>query len=271
MKTISSVFSFFKRNPFALFVLLAYLISWSIVLPTGGLLLSWGPMLGALIVVGLTQGKSGVKAWLSQVTQRSAGLGWYLLAVAIPLGITFTTVALNILLGARISPRFDLNAALRGVPLLLVVGGQWEEPGWTGYALPKMLKRFNKVPCGVLVAALVVASVRTAWHLPLMLYGHIYWSDILLTFAFQIVATWLFKSSRNGVLVVMLWHLMNNIVSGQIAMQFFAGTDWVRYFWLHAFVWSLFAMGVLVFTRSSFGRQAAPEGAGAAQTSQPLA
>jgi hypothetical protein len=266
MNTISS---FLKHNSFALFVLLAYLISWSVVLPTGGLILSWGPMLAALIVVGLTQGKTGVKAWWTQVRQHSTRLRWYLLAVAISIAITLTTVALNILLGARISPNFDWSAALRGLPLLLVVGGQWEEPGWTGYALPKLLKRFSNAPYGVLVAALVVAGVRTAWHLPLMLYGHIYWSDILLNFAYQIVVTWLFKRSNSSVLVVMLVHLMNNIVSGQIAQQFFAGPDWVRYYWLHALVWSLLAVGVLVLARSSFGRQAAPAQASAAQTSQP--
>jgi hypothetical protein len=270
MQTISSVSSFYKRNSFALFVLFAYLISWSIVLPTGGLLLSWGPMLGALIVLRLTQGKSGVKAWWGQVTQRSARLRWYGLAIAISLSVTLTTVSLNILLGAQISPHFDWSAALRGLPLLLVVGGQWEEPGWTGYALPKMLKRFSNAPYGVLVAALVVAGVRTAWHLPLMLYGHIYWSDILLNFAYQIVITWLFKRSSNSVLVVMLIHLMNNMISGQIAMQLFAGADWVRYFWLHAIVWSLLAVSVLVFARSSFGQQTAQAPAGAAQTSQPM-
>jgi hypothetical protein len=270
MQTISSVFSFFKRNPFALFVLLSYLISWSIVLPTGGLLLSWGPMLAALIVVRFTQGKNGVKALWNQVTQRNTRLRWYLLAVAISLAVTLITVSANILLGAQISPHFDWSVALRGLPLLLVTGGQWEEPGWTGYALPKMLKRFGNAPYGVLVAALVVAAVRTAWHLPLMLYGHIYWSDILLNFAYQIVVTWMFKKSRNSVLIVMLLHLMNNMISGQIAMQFFAGSDWVRYFRLHAIVWSLLAAGVLILARSSFGRQAAPATTVAAQTSQPL-
>jgi hypothetical protein len=147
------------------------------------------------------------------------------------------------LLGARISLHFDWGTALRGLPLLLVVGGQWEEPGWTGYALSKMLKHFSNAPYGVLGAALVVAAVRTVWHLPLMLYGHIYWSDILLIFAYQIVATWLFKRSKNSVLVVMLLHLMNNMISGQIAQQFFAGPDWVRYYWLYALVWSLLAVG----------------------------
>jgi hypothetical protein len=68
----------------------------------------------------------------------------------------------------------------------------------------------------------------------------------------------------------MLCHLMNNIISGQIAQQFFAGPDWVRYYWLHAIVWSLLAVAVLVLARSNFGRQAAPARAGAAQTSQPL-
>jgi hypothetical protein len=226
---MNTIFSFIKRNSFALFALLAYLISWSIARRTGGQILSWGPMLAALLVVGLTQGKTGVKDFWSRVTNHSIKLHWYAVAIVISAAVTLTTVALNILLGARISPHFDWSAALRGLPLLLVVGGQWEEPGWTGYALPKMLKRFSNAPYGALGAALVVAGVRAIWHLPLMLYGHIYWSDILVNLAYQIVVTWLFKSSRSGVLVVMLCHLLNNMISGQIAQQFFAGPDWVRY------------------------------------------
>ncbi len=75
MQTISSIFSFFKRNPFVLFVLLAYLISWSVVRRTGGWIISWGPMLADLIVLGLTQGRKSVKAWRRQVTQRRPGGG----------------------------------------------------------------------------------------------------------------------------------------------------------------------------------------------------
>jgi membrane protease YdiL (CAAX protease family) len=207
--------SFIQRNSIAIFALLAYLISWSIVLPTHGLILSWGPMLAALIVVRLTQGRTGVSNLWKRVTYRGVGLGWYILGMAIPMAITLATVGLNLSLGAKISQGFDWSASLRGLQLLLIVGGHWEEPGWTGYALPRLLKRFENTPYGAFAAALVVAGIRTAWHLPLMLYGHIYWSDILLNVAFQVIVTWLYIK-RNSVLQIMLIHLVNNCTPGQI-------------------------------------------------------
>lgn len=263
--------SFVKRHSFVTFVLLAYLLSWLVVVPTRGLLLPWGPMLAALIVVGLTEGRAGVKTWWNRVTRRGAGLRRFGLAVAIPVAITLTAAALNVLLGAPMPQDIDWTTPFRVLPVMLLVSGMWEEPGWTGYALPRLFQRFVTAPYGTLVATLILAGVRTGWHLPLMLNGHIYWSDIVSVIAVQIVYTWLFNSSRNSVLVVMLCHLVNNIIVGQFVQQFFSGADWVRFYVLLAILWSLLAMGVLVVA----GRHLAPRTSSApaevARPSQPIA
>lgn len=251
---MKTTYSFIQRNPILIFALLANLISWSIVLPTHGQIISWGPMLAALIVVRLTQGRTGLSTFLKRVAYRGAELRWYILGLSIPVCVTLAVVGLNMSLGAKMSQSFDWSTSLRGLPLLLIFGGQWEEPGWTGFALPHMLKRFENTPYGALAAALVVAGIRTAWHLPLMLYGHIYWSDILVNVAYQIVVTWLYMK-KNSALIIMLLHLENNCISGQIAQYFFTGADWVRYYWLHAFVWCFLAVGVLIMARQTFLRR----------------
>lgn len=247
-ENMKTTYSFIQRNSILIFALLAYLISWSIVLPTHGLILSWGPMLAALIVIRLTQGRTGVSAFWKQVTYHGAQLRWYILGLSIPVFVTLAVVGLNMFLGAKISQSFDWSASLRSLPLLLIVGGQWEEPGWTGFALPHLLRRFENTPYSAIAAALSVALIRIAWHLPLMLYGHIYWSDILLIVAYQIVVTWLYMK-KNSVLIIMLLHLENNCISGQIAQHLFSGADWVRYYWLHAIVWSLLAVGILLLAK----------------------
>ena len=109
-----------------------------------------------------------------------------------------------------------------------------------------------------------MAVIRTAWHLPLMLYGHIYWSDILLNFAYQIVVTWLYMK-KNSVLIIMLLHLENNCISGQIAQHFFSGADWVRYYWLHAIVWCLLAVGVLLLAKPHLLQRNKSEASGSVQ------
>ena len=62
MKTVAA---FVKHNSFLVFVVLAYLLSWWLV-PLNAGMLPVGPLLAALLVVGLSEGKAGMKAWWSQ-------------------------------------------------------------------------------------------------------------------------------------------------------------------------------------------------------------
>src|SRR5262245_11246575 len=96
---------FVKRHPLVTFVALASLLSWW-PLPLGGML-PWGPMFAALVVVGLTEGKTGLKVWGRRVVRRSGELGWYLLAAALPGTLALTAAGLNILLGAPAPDHVD--------------------------------------------------------------------------------------------------------------------------------------------------------------------
>lgn len=249
------------RHPLAAFVLLAYLLSWWPAPFADGSLLPHGPFLAAWIVVGLSQGKAGVKAWWDRLVQRGVSWHWYGVAVVFPLVIPFMAVGLNVLLGAQLPAQIDWTAPLRLLPMFLMLGGQWEEPGWTGYALPRLFERFGPSISGLLAATGVMAVIRTGWHLPLMLSGAIHWSDVFLIAGMQVVIAWLFSAtaanraqrngaviarSRGSVLAVMLLHLVNNIVSGGFVHPWFTGIDWVRHAWLLAALWSLVAVGVLL-------------------------
>ena len=85
MKTVTT---FVKNNSFVVFVVLSCIFSWWLV-PLNAGMLPVGPLLAALLVVELSKGKAGVKAWGSQVVRRGGDWRWYAIAVAIPLVITF--------------------------------------------------------------------------------------------------------------------------------------------------------------------------------------
>jgi len=123
--------------------------------------------------------------------------------------------------------------------------------------LPHLYKRFGPSPAGTLSATLVMAVVRMGWHLPLMFSGRIYWSDIVLVIAAQFVFTWLFNRTGGVVLAVMLFHLMNNVISGVFVGGWFTGTDWVQLSWLLAGLWSLMALGLLFLDGFHLGRKPA--------------
>lgn len=246
-----------KDHSLVTFVVLAYALSWWIAILMPGMLAPWGPTLAALIVVGMSQGKAGIKAWWGKVVQRNTRLGWVLLAAAIPLTIPFTAAGLNLLFGAHLSKAIDWTAPIFVLPVMLLISGMWEEPGWTGFALPRLQARFANAPYGTLIATLILAVIRTGWHLPLMLSGNVYWSDILGILAAQIVISWLFNVSGGSVLAVMLLHLLNNTFAGEFVLQWFSGADLLRLWWLLAILWSLLAVGLLIGTRWNLGRKTA--------------
>lgn len=63
----------------------------------------------------------------------------------IPGGLAFAVAGLTVAGGAP-PPSIDWWDAVQVLPAMLVVGGMWEEPGWTGYALPRLLERFAHPP-----------------------------------------------------------------------------------------------------------------------------
>jgi hypothetical protein len=122
--------------------------------------------------------------------------------------------------------------------MLLLFGGQWEEPGWSGFALPRLQERFASRPAGILLASLILGALRAGWHLPLVLYGAIPWYDaILYSFALQFLITWLYSRTDRSVLIVMLFHLTSNITAG-LVKPLYADSDWAQYTWLFVvFAW----------------------------------
>jgi membrane protease YdiL (CAAX protease family) len=123
--------------------------------------------------------------------------------------------------------------------LLLIpgTGGAWEEPGWRGYALPSL-----QAGRSALSASLILGVVWAFWHLPLMVYGTIPWSDIAYVTVVSVVYAWLFNNTNGSVLLAMLFHTMNNVIWGYYFHAMFSGTDWVRMGWLWVALWCAVAL-----------------------------
>ncbi len=267
---MSQITLFVERRPLATFIVLAYLLSWLTVLPMQGMLLPYGPFIAALIVSACMAGKPGTKAFVTQVFRRGAGLRWYALALALPIGITFAAAGLNLLMGAAMPASIDWRTPFLALPLMVLFGGLWEEPGWTGFALPRLLDRFADRRLGFWIAALLMAGIRVGWHLPLMLYGQIYWTDIIVMVAAQLIFASIFTRSGRYVLPIMLLHLMNNTISGEFVTPWFTGADWVRYFWLLAALWAV-AAGLILLGSELYGtRQRVDSEVGTGAAAKPV-
>ena len=221
------------------FFLFAYLLSWLSVPFMQGGLTSWGVAISARIVIGATLGVLGVREYRRRVTNWRAGW-WFLIAPLIVVGYEGIALFINLTLGAKMvaAPHLSIGTFI----MLVLFGGQWEELGWTGYALPRLRERFANHPNGSLIAVLVLGVFRMIWHLPLFLYGKMDWFDIFIfTFAFQIIIAWLNDRSGGSVPVVMTFHFMSNIMGA--AMPFvFLGADQVTFRFLFVAVACIFAL-----------------------------
>jgi membrane protease YdiL (CAAX protease family) len=164
--------------------------------------------------------------------------------------VTLVAWALNVLvLGAESSPTAadwgDWPSLIPMFFLLLLIpgiGGAWEEPGFRGYALPRL--QFGR---SALLASLVLGVMWAFWHLPLVVTGEDLWIDaFLFTIEWAIVFTWLFNNTNGSVLIVMLFHNMNNTFSGAFVSQMFSGADAENQAWLRLGLWGLVAVILVV-------------------------
>jgi uncharacterized protein len=217
------------------FVLLAYLISWSWVIPFAAagrpvkvgdgwpthLPALVGPALAGLLVAGRVGGWAAAADLLSRAFRwRMRWRCWA--AAASPLLVCLPVVLVLTLFGA--APPVADFAKYSGVSaglgllavwvLVVVVNGIGEETGWRGFALPRLERRY-----GPLAGTVVLTLVWGAWHIPqfflldsfadfslpmvpVWLYG---------LFSGAVVMTWLYNRSGGSILAVAVFHALYNL------------------------------------------------------------
>ena len=251
-----------RRRPLISFFLLSCLLSWwpavlycmdASPTPIAG----FGPFLAALIVLGAIGGRAGVRGLFRSMVQWRVPPRAYLLAIGLPLLFSGVAILANLALGAADPSASDL-ATWTAIPVtalfvLLIpgIGGAWEEPGFRGFALPRLEKHL-----GAMTGPLVLGVLWVIWHAPLFLVGQILWTDVLVIVAASVVIASVFHTARASVLVVMIMHATNNAVGGNYASQLFTGSDQTRLGLLTAAAWWVGAVVVLVGIKRAAGRHA---------------
>jgi uncharacterized protein len=187
---------------------------------------AFGPTLAALLVTAVHGGPRGVRALLARLAIWRVGLGWYAFALVWPAAHSLATTGVHVLLGGQ-SPDFAHPPVLwlYPVPPELFAAGPWpllpfvfvqslllsspmgEEPGWRGFALPRLQARL-----GPLGASLALGILWGLWHLPLTLTsgdptaGTFSGWYLLGITGDAVLYTWLFNCTGGSLLLVMLLH-----------------------------------------------------------------
>ena len=160
-----------RRHPVAAFFVLAYTLSWLVWIPAalagaGQALLvvgAFGPAVAAYIVIRITGGS--VRAWARQILHWRVQPRWYLYALGLPALLFAVVNGALALLGKDIDLSLLAERApsyLAAFAFIALLGGGQEEPGWRGFALPRLQQRLTP-----LRATLLLAFFWGLWHLPI--------------------------------------------------------------------------------------------------------
>lgn len=260
--------SIIAKFPLITFFGMAFIFSWIAILP---LILNpalpvepfqilgafAGPTLSAIIVISITEGRSGVGKFLKRYIQWRAGALWWLL-VLFAILIMLNIVA-ALIIGPVILTEFASHIALILLTYFLtlvtgvILGPLWEEPGWRGFALPRLQALYHP-----LIASIILGILWAAWHLPAYAGG---WMEasfpalLVDCIAFSIFATWIYNNTRGSILLMILLHSASNaaisVGSRVLPANLPAGLNaFVFSGWIPAITTSVLALIAILVTRS---------------------
>ncbi len=232
-----------KENPVTCFFILSFLISWILWIPLLyghfrygwtnwegnfwtnhktqlGILGALGPAISAIIMIYLLDGKKGVKTLLKRAIQWKVNILWWVV------GFYFWWIVCSVLVFTlNLKPAqeiaMDFVYALINIPGLLIIqmpfliGMFGEELGWRGFALPKLLDKYNPI-----IASLILALPWIFWHTPLavfqewrgnLLIGHFLLNYIATVIPLTLIFTWFFQKTKGSVLLTIIFHSSLNL------------------------------------------------------------
>jgi CAAX protease family protein len=262
--TTTRLIAWVRRHPLSTFLVLSCLLSWW---PAVLYIYGWspvpnagfGPFLAALVVLGVTEGRAGIGRLFRSMVRWRVPWRSYAFAFGAPVLASGLAVVATTATGAHLDRTAlglwtEIPAAFAVILLVPGFAGAWEEPGFRGYALPRLERRF-----GVLAGPLLLGVFWVGWHLPLFLAGQILVTDVWTIIAASVVIAGIFDSARRSVLIAMLWHATNNAVGGSYASTLFDGDDAFRLGVFTAILWSIMAIVVAVLRRPTRPPSARPQ------------
>jgi membrane protease YdiL (CAAX protease family) len=271
------------RHPLVFFFLIAYAGAWLLEVPialseTGTGLLPFtiptpllalaiaaatfvGPTLSAFIMTGITEGRIGIRRLLRRYVLWRVAFRWYLFVLLVIPAIE--------LLGAIVVPgalasfqpltlSLVLTYPVAFVSTFILGGPLGEEPGWRGFALPRLQPLH-----GPLLGSVILGILWALWHFPLFWSG--VWTPptipnmvmfIVMITALTIIMTWVFNNAKGSLLITMLMHASFNTFANRIVAPLFPAPILSEYGLLPVLVgFGAAALVLIVVTRGRLGYQ----------------
>jgi uncharacterized protein len=214
----------------------------------------------AIVVVLIAEGLPGLARLGRRVIRWRVNWIWYAAAIGLPLLVHAVSIGLNMAAGA---PAPSVTQFRPWYAVLLVFGLRMvnpldgpvaEEPGWRGFAQPRLQSKWSPWASAALLGVLI-----TGWHLPLVLMPqfNLGLPDIASTVVVTFWYAWLFNRTGGSVLLTIIAHVTEGSINRQSLWP--AGANAEREVWTYLIAWTALAIALLIFDRKSW--RTAPESA----------
>jgi membrane protease YdiL (CAAX protease family) len=290
---MTTIQAFIQRHPVRIFYGVVFAISWGSFLLVGGSGLfagtSWqadplfllavmamlaGPPVAGLLLTGLVYGRTGFRDLLSRLVKWRLDARWYAVALlTAPFLVTSTLFALS-----RTSPVFlpSVLTTVDKVSLILsgiavgIMGGFVEELGWTGFAIPRLRRRYGIFPTG-----LIVGVLWGVWHLlqmwwvgrtstgalpPAFFLSLYVFTAIAQLTAYRVLMVWVYDGT-GSLLVAILMHASYIFSTLFVLAPPTTGVPFLTYSGIFALVLWVAVVVVAVAKGGQLSRQGKPPGA----------
>lgn len=212
----------------------------------------WAPTILGFVLALAFDGVAGLKEFAARTFRWRVGVRWYVLSTVGIAALCLAARFVQSLVHHSAPPPF-LDVAswphliVYGVTMLVVDPGPiGEDPGWRGFALPRMLNEFSPA-----VAATLLGVIWGVWHLPAFLFSGMPQAELpvgwflLWCTAMTVVMSWICINAHGAVLPAILVHWAANRFSD-------LSSDGAMYC---ALAWAIAALAIIAATRGRLGYQ----------------
>lgn len=241
---------FLETQPFTIYIFLTFVISWGLILVLAGpenipldiekskeilpllyVSMLFGPSVAGLLVIGCLGGRCGLRSLLLTFFHWKVRFSWYLIALFVTpiLAVAILTIlsffSSEFQTGLFYSDHIT-ETLLSGIVAGVMVG-IFEEIGWTGFAVPRLLRRYNFVASGLLIGIIwglwhfilfwEQDSFKDAFAFLLLLGKLLFWLP-----PFRILMIWIYKKT-NSLLLVFMSHMSLVFTTTVIVPESLAG------------------------------------------------
>lgn len=167
---------------------------------------AFGPLIGAIVAARREAGRAGVRTLFASLGNWRVGVGWYAIAL-FGLGAAYVagTAVYRLAFGAAHAGQWLYPPENAAHIIAMVIFPLVEEPGWRGFAQPRLQARH-----GALRAALIVGFFWAIWHTMMFIaqgmtpFGFVV--ACVNIFAGSVVFAWFYNRTRGSLLLAVLLH-----------------------------------------------------------------